>query len=544
MTAPAPQIATGAAPAGAGVRPGERDASAAASHGGAGFAELLGGGVRAARLAGAGREVESDAASSDDRFLAGSENGMEYAPGSGVDALVGPPSAVPVADPFDGLDAAPFGDVEGRWVLSGPRTVPIGIAGGVAGADASVDPARVDIDAKAAATTDRAALSLASGGVGEKASVATPSIGTAASGEILPGQIAGAPISTRLAGSPPTSTSPALPPALSPGPETVPEPRNGFDPRVLNAPFAPAADTPPGPRRSAHAAAPTIDVLAGETSGGGSDTAIASAFAMRLAAASKGQLDDGSATDGGSTGHPSESTTTPVAAAGSGAAPSVATARAAPLAGSIATSDAPPLALDSSEAADDLAATVRSLAADGRGAARIELTPVELGSLSVDIERSGDRLAVGVHAANGATRDLVEALLPRLRELLSGDGIADVRVSVGDDGAKQDFARQGSGSGRGSERRSERGSGDWPDGRADGGAGGIAVRATCRAAGRRAGHRFARCVVRRNRRRRRGARFPRAGRERSPDRPPRAIRGGPRPPGSLGVNIQRAEAYA
>jgi|GEM_PF-2798151 len=100
----------------------------------------------------------------------------------------------------------------------------------------------------------------------------------------------------------------------------------------------------------------------------------------------------------------------------------------------------PALSLLDADAARSLADTVRLTLGqggpDGQGprSARIDLTPVELGALSVDVEQRDGRLTVALHSPIGATRELIEALVPRLREQLANDGSTSVSVDVGERG--------------------------------------------------------------------------------------------------------------
>ena len=99
---------------------------------------------------------------------------------------------------------------------------------------------------------------------------------------------------------------------------------------------------------------------------------------------------------------------------------------------------APPLSLLDPQAPGTLADTIRLTLGEGRQTARIDLTPVELGALSVEVEQQSGRLAVSLLSPIGATRELIEAMIPRLREQLAGDGHASVSVDVGQRGEEAD----------------------------------------------------------------------------------------------------------
>ena len=94
-----------------------------------------------------------------------------------------------------------------------------------------------------------------------------------------------------------------------------------------------------------------------------------------------------------------------------------------------------PVTLTGADAPRDISDTIRLTLAQGRQVARIDLTPVELGTMTVELEQRQDgRLTVALHSPVNATRDLVESMIPRLREQLANDGFTSVSVGVGDRG--------------------------------------------------------------------------------------------------------------
>lgn len=83
-------------------------------------------------------------------------------------------------------------------------------------------------------------------------------------------------------------------------------------------------------------------------------------------------------------------------------------------------------------------------------AASLHLSPPELGPLNVQIRLDQDQASIQFVSAHAAVRDAIEAALPRLREMLGGQGIvlADVNVSQhGQSGHAQRDSSPAAGSG-------------------------------------------------------------------------------------------------
>jgi flagellar hook-length control protein FliK len=72
---------------------------------------------------------------------------------------------------------------------------------------------------------------------------------------------------------------------------------------------------------------------------------------------------------------------------------------------------------------DALASRVQWLVDHDVGEARIKLNPPELGALDVKISLHDDKTFVQLTAHNAAARDELSQSLPRLRELLSANGL-------------------------------------------------------------------------------------------------------------------------
>ncbi|MFP4296037.1 MAG: flagellar hook-length control protein FliK [Halothiobacillaceae bacterium] len=82
--------------------------------------------------------------------------------------------------------------------------------------------------------------------------------------------------------------------------------------------------------------------------------------------------------------------------------------------------------------------------------ARISLNPANMGPVSVQLEVRGDEAVVHMMAVQGATREALEAALPRLREMLGENGFSQVSVNVGQQGG-QGMADSGASGNDGSE---------------------------------------------------------------------------------------------
>jgi len=86
---------------------------------------------------------------------------------------------------------------------------------------------------------------------------------------------------------------------------------------------------------------------------------------------------------------------------------------------------------------EDLGNRLASMVRTGESSASLQLTPVDLGPLEVNVSVRDNQATVHFSAANADTRALLEASMPRLREMLAAQGfqLMDSSVSHG-------FARQ------------------------------------------------------------------------------------------------------
>lgn len=88
--------------------------------------------------------------------------------------------------------------------------------------------------------------------------------------------------------------------------------------------------------------------------------------------------------------------------------------------------------------------------------AEIAVTPADLGPVSVSIEVRGQEASLAFNAPHAATRAAIEDALPRLREMLAGQGLQLTNASVGDQ-TRRDTAQSNRDGSRDSNRASERG---------------------------------------------------------------------------------------
>jgi flagellar hook-length control protein FliK len=87
--------------------------------------------------------------------------------------------------------------------------------------------------------------------------------------------------------------------------------------------------------------------------------------------------------------------------------------------------------------ADDLGNRLASMVRTGESSASLQLTPVDLGPLEVNVAVRDNQATVHFGAANAETRALLEASIPRLREMLASQGF-----SLMDSSVSHGFARQ------------------------------------------------------------------------------------------------------
>lgn len=89
--------------------------------------------------------------------------------------------------------------------------------------------------------------------------------------------------------------------------------------------------------------------------------------------------------------------------------------------------------------ADDFGARVSLMVRAGESTASLQLTPVDLGPVEVSVSVKDSQATIHFGASQADTRALIEASLPRLRELLASQGfnLLDASVSSGFSRSKQ-----------------------------------------------------------------------------------------------------------
>lgn len=86
--------------------------------------------------------------------------------------------------------------------------------------------------------------------------------------------------------------------------------------------------------------------------------------------------------------------------------------------------------------ADDLGQRLASMVRTGESSASLQLTPLDLGPLEINVSVRDSQATVHFGASNAETRALLEASMPRLREMLAAQGFQLMDSSV-----SQGFAR-------------------------------------------------------------------------------------------------------
>jgi flagellar hook-length control protein FliK len=96
--------------------------------------------------------------------------------------------------------------------------------------------------------------------------------------------------------------------------------------------------------------------------------------------------------------------------------------------------------------ADDLGARVSLMVRAGESSATLALTPVDLGPVEINVTVKDSQATIHFGASQADTRALLEASLPRLREMLAAQGfnLTDASVSSGFSRSQQQASSQGS----------------------------------------------------------------------------------------------------
>ncbi|MCB1742886.1 MAG: flagellar hook-length control protein FliK [Gammaproteobacteria bacterium] len=115
---------------------------------------------------------------------------------------------------------------------------------------------------------------------------------------------------------------------------------------------------------------------------------------------------------------------------------------------------------------DGLANRVLWLNGQAGKRAVIQLKPADLGPINVEISVKDDQASVHFAAQHAATREALEAALPRLREMLAGNGLELSRADISDPGAgNAGFAQRDDGGAGAQAGRDQamRGTAGWSD---------------------------------------------------------------------------------
>lgn len=97
----------------------------------------------------------------------------------------------------------------------------------------------------------------------------------------------------------------------------------------------------------------------------------------------------------------------------------------------------------SKDADATMASNIRWMVNEGVRQAVVNVSPSGMGPISVQIEMENEQLNVSILAAQGSTREALDALLPRLREQLMVQGHENLRLEVSD--GRSDSSRNGNG---------------------------------------------------------------------------------------------------
>lgn len=108
-----------------------------------------------------------------------------------------------------------------------------------------------------------------------------------------------------------------------------------------------------------------------------------------------------------------------------------------------AANNQPPLLLTRDQGGDELADRLQMMMSKNLKHVDIRLDPPELGRLQIKLTINNDQASVQFTAANAQTRELIEQALPRLRELLSQQGVQLAQSSVQQESSRQFAGQQG-----------------------------------------------------------------------------------------------------
>lgn len=97
----------------------------------------------------------------------------------------------------------------------------------------------------------------------------------------------------------------------------------------------------------------------------------------------------------------------------------------------------PPTTLSSSALSQSMGNSVQWMLKENIQEANIRVKPSELGPINIKLSMNNDQLSMSLHAAHAATRDALEASLPRVRETFAASNLNLANVDVADQNLPQ-----------------------------------------------------------------------------------------------------------
>ena len=85
----------------------------------------------------------------------------------------------------------------------------------------------------------------------------------------------------------------------------------------------------------------------------------------------------------------------------------------------------------------DAATHIKMMVSHGIGRAAVQLNPADLGAMHINIDLKADQLTVQISVAQSATREVMEAALPRLREQLEAEGYTGITIDLDNEGLSE-----------------------------------------------------------------------------------------------------------
>lgn len=251
---------------------------------------------------------------------------------------------------------------------------------------------------------------------------------------------------------PPDGEETGEPAAIGPGDATrtasVPLPPFRPGPAVAPTDLAPGSSAPPaaarptGPTGAGPTPAPLADGMA--IGGGAMPASAAPADAGAATAALAAVLAASAPPD--EPPRPGTAATPAAPTAEAAASPLLAATPAAAAPRFAALADLPPLhtpRVDAGDFADSLGARLTWMAEHRIGRAEIRVSPPELGAIDITLKLDGKQVRAEFASAHADVRAALEAGLPRLRDMMAGQGLTLTHAEVGGQGAGGQSAARG-----------------------------------------------------------------------------------------------------